>query len=187
MKCCCWSPYAPALFLVVAHSRRVCGTQSSCQPWCCLPIMPACFQHLVAAAVDMVCLLSAASAVCCCLPKAGVAVGPGMPGFELISSRKLRTSVNSQWGDVSLVQVNRPATQQLLCFTTTAATYHDFMGTCQGTTAHFRMACSASHMFPGLCLVAAGSAGQPGRGAEALPCRFPYRASQRSRHSPAAH
>jgi len=37
--------------------------------------------------------------------KAGVAMNPGMPGYESINRCRLKTSVRSEWGDVNLVQV----------------------------------------------------------------------------------
>lgn len=46
--------------------------------------------------------------------QAGVNLGLGMPGRELIAKVKLKTSVDSGWGDISLVQAQLESLAEVL-------------------------------------------------------------------------
>jgi hypothetical protein len=45
--------------------------------------------------------------------QAGVSVAPGMPGCHMIGNHKLRTSLDSKWGDISLVKATLASFEEI--------------------------------------------------------------------------
>lgn len=51
---------------------------------------------------------------CCLSLQHGVSLSPGMPGRDLIVKTKLKASLDSRWGDISLVEATLAGMEEIL-------------------------------------------------------------------------